>query len=423
MTKKKRKYAFPFLVVALCALFTVLMCIVKPTTVINVCADGDISDPSQWASWTQYVGPWGQQWGTKPGSSNVGCYLTAIAIQGARAGMTKTQAGKTWNPLNLNTRGDQTGSTAGDNGFKMEQVKGNFSPDICGAGSMGGQSKVDDAINQLTKAGLFPIIHVSQGAGYPWGTHYMAFRKFDGKNITVYDPALYQGKTTADDLGGWGKLYPMVAWVEGWGGGKKNFSQASSPAQKGQSGQKDEGVNGGSTNANSSSQNNQQVNGSGGGAPIHVLFNPFRTQMNNGAITQVGANTDISPLNNAEIMAIRGANWFMLLEKVETASMYIMIFLIAYFFADFILLMFDSFGGGYVQGVLKTFADRVPLINKIFFPKGLFLGIVKEGSTFKMTAKFGVEFAFMVLVFALSCTGGLSQVASFVFQKFSGVPL
>lgn len=431
MVKSKRRSLSPFLI-ALTIILTITSVLfvgtnfMRHNTQVGL-ADDDLSNPSSWASWTQYNGAWGKAWGGV--GSNGGCYLTSIAIQGARGGMTKTSKGQPWNPLNLSSAigAGQCGSTAGDNGFKMKQCKGNLTSSCTAGTAIGSPKKVIDDINDLTHAGLFPIIHIDGASGAGVSTHYMAFRKMDGNTLTIYDPALINGQNTIDREGGQDKFLSHVAWVEGWGGSPKNYSQADSPAQKGAKGQKDEGKNGGNVDSSGNDNDkNGNVNGYGSGAPIHVEFNPFRTQMNQGAYTQVGANTDITPLNNSVIMSIRGANWFGLLQTVERFCAILMVVLLAYYFCVFTLLMADNFGAtkGKIQGLLGLIGDRVPLINRLFFPKGVFLGISESssGSSVGMIGKFVVEIVFLIVVFTLCCTGSLSLIASHIFSLMNNVP-
>lgn len=404
-----------------------LIAYITPKHEIYAFADDDIESPSSWASWTQYIGSWGKAWGGV--ASNGGCYLTSIAIQGARGGMTKTSQGKPWNPINLSSAigAGQCGSTAGNNGFKMKQSKGNLVADCTAGTAIGDPKTVINDINDLTHAGLFPIIHVDGAAGAKVSTHYMAFRKMDGNTLTIYDPALINGQNTIEREGGQDSFLKHVAWVEGWGGSPKNYSQADSPAQKGAKNQKDEGTNGGSVDSSQQSDSNKKgnVNGYGSGAPIHMEFNPFRTQMNNGGYSQVGANTDIEPINNSLIMHIRGYNWLQLLQKVERVSAILMMLLFTYFFCVFVLLLADNFGAfkGKIQGLLGLLGDRVPVIKSIFFPKGVFLGVSESsnGSSFSMVGHFLGEAVFLLVLFSLCCTGTLSSIASFIFTLLNKI--
>ena len=144
----------------------------------------------------------------------------------------KTNGGKEWNPLNING-GSPLGLQSYNGGkytFQMKDHAGNFSGDLNGAPAMG-KGAAKKAILAFQKKGEFPIIHISQAAGYGYGTHYAAVRKLSGDSLSMYDPARSKDYNTTDYLKKNGKNWlTAAAWIEGWGGGPKDFNQAPAPA-------------------------------------------------------------------------------------------------------------------------------------------------------------------------------------------------
>lgn len=245
-------------------------------------ASASDESPKDWPKWTQMNR--NQPWNTSKGWGppiNGGCYVTSAAIQGARSGITKTQGGKDWNPLNING-GSDLGLQSYNGGkytFKQKDHKGNYSGDLNGAPAMG-KGAAKSAILAMQKKGEFPIIHISAAAGYSYGTHYAAVRKLSGNHLTMYDPARNSTYNTTDFLKKAGKNWlTAAAWIEGWGGGPKDFNHAPAPA----AGSSDSSAKGGDLSSKSGG-------GSSAAPKIKPIFNPFTTPTANN--TSIGYDTE-----------------------------------------------------------------------------------------------------------------------------------
>lgn len=238
--------------------------------------------PKDWPKWTQM--DTSQPWNTSKGWGppiNPGCYVTSAAIQGARSGITKTSGDKDWNPLNING-GSAMGQWSYNGGkytFKLKDHTDGFG-NLTGAPAMG-KDKAKKTILAYQKKGEFPIIHIDSGSGYKDGTHYAAVRKLSGDSLSMYDPARDKTYNTTDALKKSGKNWlTAAAWIEGWGGGPKDFNQAPAPA----AGSADSSAKGGSSSKNSKSSGSSQA------PKIKPIFNPFTTPTANN--TTIGYDTE-----------------------------------------------------------------------------------------------------------------------------------
>lgn len=259
-----------------------LASILSGTIIVPLNAYAADESPKDWPKWTQM--DTSQPWNTSKGWGppiNPGCYVTSAAIQGARSGITKTNGGKEWNPLNING-GSPLGQQSYNGGkytFKMKDHAGNFGGDLNGAPAMG-KGAAKKAIAAFQKKGEFPIIHISQAAGYGYGTHYAAVRKLSGDSLSMYDPARSKSYNTTDYLKKNGKNWlTAAAWIEGWGGGPKDFNQAPAPA----AGSADSSAKGGDSSKGSKG-------GSNAAPKIKPIFNPFTTPTANN--TAIGYDTE-----------------------------------------------------------------------------------------------------------------------------------
>lgn len=250
----------------------------------------DISKPSSWPKWTQLdmSQPWNKAWG----QGNGGCYMVSMSVQAARSGLTSI-GGKDLNPLTISQSvagggvcgGEPIHAKGGGKSYTFQQKKtvGNYSGNINSAPAMGA-SKVKSGYKSLTKAGLFPIVHIDAASGYKEDdTHYMAVRKLSGNTMSVYDPARNSGYSTVKNGIGGKNLLDVTAWLEGWGSGPKDFNHAPAPAA-------------GSTDSTGSKGSKSNKSSGKDGAPkIKPIFNPFTTP----TVTNPDIGADTASKNSA----------------------------------------------------------------------------------------------------------------------------
>lgn len=376
------------------------------SSVSSVKADS-ISNPSQYMKWTQMdtSQPWVKHWGGVP---NPGCYVTSIAIQGARAGMEKASNKQTWNPLTIlggSYMGQQSVRGYGSGGksynFHMKESTSHFSPDIMSAKAMG-EENARKAIKAYQAKGEFSIIHMDSGSGYDpsFQTHYISVNEVKGNTLKLYDPARSSSYSTTkhEQARGHKNLLQVTAWVEGWGGGPKSFNGG--PDADGDSSSSSKG------SKDSSSSKSNDV------PKIKPIFNPFRTPTVKD--TTLGANVnqknsafDLLTLQNLQNIGPKLISW------LQIAAIVFMWVFLGYTLITSMLAIGDYWFNGLISEGLR----HLSFGQDFFFPNGdgLFGYTTGGWTTVKEIKRVAILMCTIVFICGLILTDTLPYILGDVF--------